>query len=101
MPCSKCGASSYQAGQTVVRQAVKITTTTDCSYTTDILNTWLSLLLCVRKNNLYDVIGYSKFKINVAVGIVKSAINNNPCTFASRLDKTSDLIMAIVNSGQC
>ena len=101
MPCSKCGATTRSSQQP---QVVRVSreSLVECEYTVDIMKTWLLLLKCVKKTNLYDQIGYSKFRINVATGIVQSAINtNNPCYFQSKLFKVNDIILAIVNFAVC
>lgn len=100
MACGSCGRQlAAKSGNRFFRNTV---VQGDCSYNLDLMQIWLERLMCIKNNYLFEEVGYSKYKINVAIGTVQSAINTqNVCMFAKQLDEVNDIILALINTGKC
>lgn len=101
MSCTACGSG----GRTVQRQTIRqkaVVESQDCVYTTEQMVIWKEKLECAKTKNIFAEIGFSKYKINFAIGTVQSTLNTgSPCTFQKELDKIYDIILAIINTNQC
>lgn len=74
----------------------------DCDYTVELMLIWKEKLLCVQNQNLYQEIGYNKYKINFALGTVQSAINTgNVCYFKKQLDQVNNIILTLISLEKC
>lgn len=99
MGCSACGHSlPARVGSNRTRPEIS----GDCSYTLDLIDIWYSKLLCVKEKNLHELLGITKYKLNVYLGIVKSAINTGkPCSYTRFLDEINLLILNLINLAEC
>lgn len=75
----------------------------DCQYTLDMFQVWLTKLICCKNKNLYIGLGINAQTMNKYMGLVMSALNfpSNPCYFQTQLGPVNDFIILITNTGQC
>lgn len=75
----------------------------DCQYTMDQFQIWLTKLICCKDKRLYVQLGISAQTMNKYLGIVMSALNYRtyPCYFQADLGPISDFIILLTNNGQC
>lgn len=91
-----CGCENQQ--QT---QSQTYTGPIDCNYTVDQIRSWKEKFICVADD--YSSFNMTRSEYNRYLGVLYSIANfpNNPCLFKGELDKISQIIIYIVNSGIC
>lgn len=98
--CSSCMGGGSASPGTPIFQSQSIQS---CIYTVEMLEVWKTKLQCVKTNEYYSQINSSVQEVNLALGVVISALNNPPtlCYFAGHLNSISSLIIKIINEGIC
>ena len=105
--CSTCGGISGGRGYEAMVYTPRPTAPQagDCDITSEMLNTWMSIVLCLKNSSTGDIAGLSEFAINQLTGTIQSAINypDNYCYFSVELNKFRDidLIKIIENVPEC
>lgn len=70
---------------------------TPCTYTSEQILEWKNLIFCY-KELYYDE---DKKNINIALGIILSAIKVNPCLLKNELDSIKSLMLKIIDLNIC
>lgn len=77
----------------------------NCEITSELLNNWKQILLCIKNNIAFETVGLSEFNINSLLGIIQSAINypDNYCYYSPQLEnfKNNILLRIVENVPEC
>jgi hypothetical protein len=73
----------------------------DCGYSYNTILGWKSLLECIKDNQRYGDLGLTVYDMNVFLGNIISALNNNICPFATQLNQIQPYILNAVNLNIC
>jgi len=102
--CGSGGGSSQSSPrQQFLRPTPTITPPDDCPYTLEMIQGWLTQVLCFKDNGLYVGTSITKRQLNIYIGVLLSAQNyaSNICYLQSRLDDIRSFIMVLQSTGQC
>lgn len=97
-----CGSSSSSSGSA---KTVKATTTapTECTYTKQQLEEWLTRVMCFKDKALWSTTNVSRKLVNRYIALLTAAINylNNPCFYSRKLKDVENFITLLTATGQC
>lgn len=79
------------------------TSNSDCSYTLEQVQGWLTQVQCFVNNGYYVGTSITQRQLNIYIGTLKSAINypTNICYFQTQLADVSNFIIYLQTIRQC
>lgn len=105
-PCAQAAANAASLQQTLLQnQSQSEPLVTDCGLNKQVLTTWLKMLDCVKRNQLWAETGLSLVPTNQFLGVIQSGLNypDNYCYFYPQLQYFQENILPIIisNVPQC
>jgi hypothetical protein len=101
-----CGCGANQTTTQEAPLMVQASTSGECTYTIEQVNSWLPKVQCAKDNAYYLQFGLTEYNVNLYIGIILStqnyvAHNGTVCYFYNELSEVENFVINLTNKGLC